>query len=91
MTRFEVLGRVLSFLSEYDLNGQEHTFSALVDAIFPVIGKEFKTVTADEIYEILFFLEKKSVLLNNLSAFNKKENIEIARQVSGVISLLGGA
>jgi len=91
MTRFEILGRVSSLLFEYDLNGQEHTFSALVDKIFPVIGKEFKTVTADEIYEILFFLEKKSVLLNNLSAFNKKENAEIVRQVSSVISFLRGA
>ena len=91
MTRFEILGRVSSLISEYDLNGQEHTFSTLVDKIFPVIGKEFKTVTADEIYEILFFLEKKSVLLDNLSAFNKKENTELTRQVSSVISLLRGA
>ena len=90
MTRFEILGRVTTLLSEYDLKGRKHTFSALVDKIFPVIGKEFKTVTADDIYEILFFLEKKSVLLNNLSAFNKTENTEIARQVSSVISLLRG-
>lgn len=90
LTRFEILGGASSLLSGYELKGREHTFSAIVDKISPAIEKKFKTVTADEIYEILFFLEKKNVLSNNLRVFNKKENTEIARQASSVISLLRG-
>ena len=90
ITRFEVLRKATIILTDFDLTKKEYSYSSLVEKIHPLVIKEYKTVTADEIYEILFFLEKKNVLLNNLSAFNKKENISITNQVSNVISLLKG-
>ncbi len=88
LQRFMVLGKVFSILSEQELK-KENSYSSLVKKIHPAVLKEFETVTADEIYEILFFLEKKNVLLNNLSAFNRKEMI-ISEQIFDVISFLKG-
>jgi len=62
-----------------------------VKKLIPELMAHSKLITADEIYEMLFFLEKKNVLSDNLSAFNKKENAEILRRVSIVISHLKGA
>ena len=90
ITRFEVLKAVTDVLSGCDLIEKGHSYSSLVEKIHPQVIKDYKTVTADEIYEILFFLEKKDVLLNNLSAFNKKGNVSITTQVSNVISFLKG-
>lgn len=88
--RFMVLDRVLLYLSEKKLKKKKRSYSDLVSAIHPEVLRSFKTVTADEIYEILFFLEKKGVLLNNLGAFNEKENAQLLKHASGVISFLKG-
>jgi len=91
VTRFEVLKKVIEFIPNYKFKGKGNSYSDLVKKLIPELMAHSKLITADEIYEMLFFLEKKNVLSDNLSAFNKKENAEILRRVSIVISHLKGA
>lgn len=62
----------------------------LVARLLPVVGKEYPEVTADEIYEVIFFLEKKHVLTNNLNDFNKERAEHFSNDTAKVEEFLRG-
>ena len=69
--KFAILGKILELIPKLNLFAEKdlrHT--AIVQRLIPKILAEIPSATADEIYEMLFFLEKKNVLTDNLSSFD---------------------
>lgn len=70
-----LFGLIRTIIEKMTIIIEKESFSShgkLVERLLPVVGKEYPEVTADEIYEVIFFLEKKLVLTNNLKDFNKE-------------------
>lgn len=69
--KFAILGKILELIPKLNLFAEKdlhHT--AIVQRLIPKISAEIPSATADEIYEMLFFLEKKNILKDNLSSFD---------------------
>lgn len=62
----------------------------LVSKLLHIVAKDYPEVTADEIYEVIFFLEKKSVLTNNLAEFNRELAENYSRDTASVVEFLRG-
>jgi hypothetical protein len=69
--KFILLKKLLLIIqTKESLFEKELTHTALVEAVFKDLTTDAGHISKDEIFEIIFFLEKKSILTNNLSDFN---------------------
>ncbi len=62
--------------------------TALAESLMPVLAKEVKVFSLDEVYEIIFFLEKKQILINNLSEIDDNSAGSILKQISAVMLMM---
>ncbi|MBR4490485.1 1-acyl-sn-glycerol-3-phosphate acyltransferase [bacterium] len=69
--KFAILGKILELIPKLNLFAEKNLrHTAIVQRLIPKISAEIPSATADEIYEMLFFLEKKNILKDNLSSFD---------------------
>ncbi|HOB72283.1 MAG TPA: hypothetical protein PKM18_10925 [bacterium] len=71
-----------------DLFGKTVTHTELVEKLFPHLTAEIQNVSKDQLFELIFFLEKKSVLTNNLTDFNSDLADKFISEADGVVKLL---
>jgi 1-acyl-sn-glycerol-3-phosphate acyltransferase len=70
--KFAIFGTVLELLGDGGILKEEKSrHSEIVKKLLPKVSEKIPSATADEIYEMLFFLEKKGVLKENLTIFDK--------------------
>ena len=70
--KFAIFGTVLELLRDGGILKEEKSrHSEIVKKLLPKVSEKIPSATADEIYEMLFFLEKKGVLKENLTIFDK--------------------
>jgi len=71
--KFSSLKNLLEILlSNDDIFTKQLSRTDFVDRIFPAVNKKIRTFTKDELFEAIFFLEKKTVLTNNLTDLNRE-------------------
>ena len=86
--KFAILGTILTEISKPDFfkeKNQNH--SEIVKRLLPVISSAIPAATADDIFEILFFLEKKSVITEYISSADEAA----IQELTSKINMLGGA
>ena len=80
--KFTILGKILELIPKLDLFAEKNLrHTTIVLRLLPKISAEVPSATADEIYEMLFFLEKKCVIKDNLSSFDETAAQEIIDKI----------
>ena len=80
--KFAIFGTVLELLGESGILKEEKSrHSEIVKKLLPKVSEKIPSATADEIYEMLFFLEKKGVLKENLTIFDKELSQELTDKI----------
>ena len=80
--KFAIFGTVLELLGEGGILKEEKSrHSEIVRKLLPKVSEKIPSATADEIYEMLFFLEKKGVLKENLTIFDKELSQEFIDKI----------
>lgn len=80
--KFAILGTVLELLGEGNILKEEKSrHSEIVKKLLPKVSEKIPSATADEIYEMLFFLEKKNVIKDDLSSFDETAAQEISSKI----------
>ena len=64
------------------LKEEKSRHSEIVKKLLPKVSEKIQSATADEIYERLFFLEKKGVLKENLTIFDKGLSQEFINKIN---------
>jgi 1-acyl-sn-glycerol-3-phosphate acyltransferase len=60
----------------------------LADKLFPLLSSKFITLSIDEVFEIIFFLEKKLILVDNLKEIDCYTADVFAEEISKIIVLM---
>ncbi len=80
--KFAIFGMILELLGEGNILKEEKSrHSEIVRKLLPKVSEKIHSATADEIYEMLFFLEKKGVLKENLTIFDKDLSQELTDKI----------
>lgn len=80
--KFAIFGTVLELLGEGNILKEEKSrHSEIVKKLLPKVSEKIPSATADEIYEMLFFLEKKCVIKDDLSSFDETAAQEISSKI----------
>jgi 1-acyl-sn-glycerol-3-phosphate acyltransferase len=80
--KFAIFGTILELLGEGNILKEEKSrHSEIVRKLLPKVSEKIHSATADEIYEMLFFLEKKGVLKENLTIFDKELSQELTDKI----------
>ena len=80
--KFAIFGMILELLGEGNILKEEKSrHSEIVRKLLPKVSEKIHSATADEIYEMLFFLEKKGVLKENLTIFDKELSQELTDKI----------
>ena len=80
--KFAIFGMILELLGEENILKEEKSrHSEIVRKLLPKVSEKIPSATADEIYEMLFFLEKKGVLKENLTIFDKELSQEFIDKI----------
>lgn len=80
--KFTILGKILELLPKLNLFEEKNLrHTTIVQRLLPKISAEIPSATADEIYEMLFFLEKKCVIKDDLSSFDEAAAQEISSKI----------
>jgi len=83
--KFAIFGTVLELLGEGGILKEEKSrHSEIVRKLLPKVSEKIPSATADEIYEMLFFLEKKGVLKENLTIFDKELSQELTDKIKAL-------
>lgn len=83
--KFAIFGTVLELLGEGSILKEEKSrHSEIVKKLLPKVSEKIPAATADEIYEMLFFLEKKGVLKENLTIFDKELSLEFIDKINSL-------
>ena len=83
--KFAILGTILELLEHGNILKEEKSrHSEIVKKLLPKVSGKIPSATADEIYEMLFFLEKKGVLKENLTIFDKELSQELADRIKAL-------
>lgn len=83
--KFAILGTVLELLGDGGILKEEKSrHSEIVKKLLPKVSEKIPSATADEIYEMLFFLEKKGVLKENLTIFDKELSQELTDKIKAL-------
>ena len=81
--KFAILSKILELIPKLNLTAEKNLrHTTIVQRLLPKISAEIPSATADEIYEMLFFLEKKDVLKDGLSSFDENAAQEITNKIS---------
>ena len=83
--KFAILGKILELIPKLNIFEEKdlhHT--TIVQRLLPKISAEIPSATADEIYEMLFFLEKKGVIKDDLSSFDEAAAQEITSKIKNI-------
>ena len=81
--KFAILRTILELLGEGGILKEEKSrHSEIVKKLLPKVSEKIQSATADEIYEMLFFLEKKGVLKENLTIFDKGLSQEFINKIN---------
>ena len=84
--KFTILGKILELIPKLNLFAEKNlSHTTIVQRLIPKISAEIPTATADEIYEMLFFLEKKGVIANDLTSFDETAANEIINKIDILI------
>jgi len=87
--KFILLKKLLLIIqTKESLFEKELTHTALVEAVFKDLTTDAGHISKDEIFEIIFFLEKKSILTNNLSDFNIGLAVNYISKAEEIVELL---
>ncbi|MGI6395249.1 MAG: 1-acyl-sn-glycerol-3-phosphate acyltransferase [bacterium] len=85
LEKFLILSKSTSCLkANHSSFDKKATHSQLIDKTFDLISADFANVPKEQLFELIFFLEKKSVLTNYLSDFNSDLADEIISEASSV-------
>ena len=85
--KFTILGKILELLPKLNLFEEKNLrHTTIVQRLLPKISAEIPSATADEIYEMLFFLEKKCVIKDDLSSFDEAAAQEISSKINSLHS-----
>jgi hypothetical protein len=80
--KFAIFGMILELLGEGNILKEEKSrHSEIVRKLLPKVSEKIPAATADEIFEMLFFLEKKGVLKENLTIFDKELSQELTDKI----------
>lgn len=80
--KFAIFGTILELLGEGNILKEEKSrHSEIVRKLLPKVSEKIHSATADEIYEMLFFLEKKGGLKENLTIFDKELSQELTDKI----------
>ena len=80
--KFAIFSTVLELLGDGGILKEEKSrHSEIVRKLLPKVSEKIPSATADEIYEMLFFLEKKGVLKENLTIFDKELSQEFIDKI----------
>ena len=83
--KFAIFGTVLELLGDGGILKEEKSrHSEIVKKLLPKVSEKIPSATADEIYEMLFFLEKKGVLKENLTIFDKELSQELTDKIKAL-------
>ena len=83
--KFAIFCTVLELLGEGSILKEEKSrHSEIVKKLLPKVSEKIPAATADEIYEMLFFLEKKGVLKENLTIFDKELSLEFINKINSL-------
>ena len=83
--KFAILGTILELLEHGNILKEEKSrHSEIVKKLLPKVSGKIPSATADEIFEMLFFLEKKGVLKENLTIFDKELSQELADRIKAL-------
>ena len=70
--KFIIFGKILDFIKKPDFFKDKNlNHTAIVSTLLPKISAEVPTATADDIFEMLSFLEKKEVITDGLTRANE--------------------
>ncbi|MBP5406530.1 glycerol-3-phosphate acyltransferase [bacterium] len=70
--KFIIFGKILDFIKKPDFfKDKDLNHTAIVSTLLPKISAEIPTATADDIFEMLSFLEKKEVITDGLTRANE--------------------
>ncbi|MBO4711283.1 glycerol-3-phosphate acyltransferase [bacterium] len=84
--KFTIFGKILELIPKLNIFEEKNLrHTTIVQRLLPKISTEIPTATADEIFEMIFFLEKKNVISEDLSSFDETE----AREFINKINTLG--
>ena len=84
--KFTILGKILELIPKLNLFAEKNLrHTTIVQRLIPKISAEVPSATADEIYEMLFFLEKKGVIANDLTSFDETAANEIINKIDILI------
>ncbi len=87
--KFVLLKKLLEVMKQRsDLFGKTATHTELVEKLFTDLSTEIQNISKDQLFELIFFLEKKSVLTNNLTDFNSDLAEKFIFEADGVLELL---
>ena len=83
--KFKIFGRILELIPKLNLFAEKNLHhTTIVQRLLPKISAEIPSATADEIYEMLFFLEKKCVIKDDLSSFDEAAAQEIINKIKNL-------
>ena len=83
--KFTILGKILELITKLNLFAEKNLrHTTIVQRLLPKISAEVPSATADEIYEMLFFLEKKGVIKDDLSSFDEASAKEITNKIEKI-------
>ena len=83
--KFKIFGRILELIPKLNLFAEKNLHhTTIVQRLLPKISAEIPSATADEIYEMLFFLEKKCVIKDDLSSFDEAAAQEILSKIKDI-------
>ena len=83
--KFAILDKILELIPKLNLFEEKNLHhTTIVQRLLPKISAEIPSATADEIYEMLFFLEKKGVLKENLTIFDKELSLELTDKIKNL-------
>lgn len=83
--KFAILGKILELLPKLNLFEEKNLrHTTIVQRLLPKISAEITSATADEIYEMIFFLEKKGVIKDDLSSFDENAAKEIINKIRNI-------
>ena len=83
--KFTILGKILELVPKLNLFAEKNLrHTTIVLRLLPKISAEIPSATADEIYEMLFFLEKKCVIKDDLSSFDETAANEIIDKIKNL-------
>ena len=83
--KFAILSRILELIPKLNLTAEKNLrHTTIVQRLLPKISAEIPSATADEIYEMIFFLEKKDVIKDGLSSFDENAAQEITSKIKEI-------